>query len=140
MRHSSATNGYSLQEHRLLGYNWNTERVVKETAVYAKDIDNPVDGVLKAGAAGVHVITGIGDAVLGDVVRLIQGKDNRVELEEYKGVAPRLKLDGKEALQSIGNVFRGKFASILALPVIALKTIGDAAADGADAIAGVNRN
>lgn len=118
-------------------YNWNLERTAKETAKYAEGVDNPVDAVTHTAAAVVHVLTGVGDAVLGDVVRLVQGEENRVPLAEYNGAAARLKLDGVEAVESVKNVFKGKVTSVLTLPVIAFKAVGDAAADGADALAGV---
>lgn len=120
-----------------MGYNWNTERLIKETANYAEGIDNPVDAVLHAGAAAVHLVTGAGDALLGDAVRLVQKEENRVELKEYQGSLARLKLDGSEAVQSIRGTAKGKITSILTLPIVALKTVGDGFADGADAFAGV---
>lgn len=136
--HHLRSNGKFPREHRLLQkYEWNTERLAKETRAYAEGIENPVDGVLHVSAGAVHVVTGIGDAVLGDIVRLVQGESNRVPLDAYNGSLPRLKLDAAEAGHAIGNVFRGKLASVLALPVIALKATGDAVADGADLLAGV---
>lgn len=134
----SPRNGLSLREHRLIWhYNWNTERLAKESGAYVEGISNPVDGVLHVGAGAVHVVTGIGDAVLGDIVRLVQGEKNRVPLAAYSGSIPRLKLDVAEAGHAVGNVFRGKIASVLALPIIALKATGDAVADGVDLLAGV---
>jgi len=129
--------GFSLKESRLCCYEWNTERTFKETRNYAQGIDNPVDAVLHAGAAAVHVLTGVGDAVLGDIVRVVQGKNNRVPLAPYQGSLPRLKLDASEAVHAVGNVVHGKVTSLLALPIIALKATGDAVADGADLLAGV---
>ncbi len=132
-------NNVGIRESRLAFYEWNTERTFKETQRYVDGVDNPLDAVTHSAAAGVHVITGIGDSILGDVIRLIQGKDNRVDLKPYTGALPRLKLDAAEAVQSVGNVFRGKFRSILALPFIGLHAIGDAAADGVDVLAGIDR-
>ena len=120
-----------------MSYNWNIERTAKETAKYAEGVDNPLDAVTHTAAAGVHVVTGVGDAILGDIIRLVQGEENRVPLAEYSGNAARLKLDGAEAVQSVKNVFKGKLASVLTLPVIAFKAVGDGIADGADALAGV---
>jgi hypothetical protein len=133
------SNSAGIRESRLAFYEWNTERTFKETQRYVDGVDNPLDAVTHAAAAGVHVVTGIGDSILGDIIRVIQGKNNRVDLKNYSGALPRLKLDASEAIQSVGNVFRGKFLSILALPFIGLRAVGDAAADGVDALAGIKR-
>jgi|CXWL01.1.fsa_nt_gi hypothetical protein len=126
-------------ESRLLGYNWNTERLAKETPIYADGIDNPIDAVTHTVAATTHLVTGALDSVLGDAVRLLQGQSNRIPLNAYSGDLPRLKLDAGEAVQSLTNVFRTKGLSLLTLPLIAFRAAGDAFGDGADLLAGVHR-
>lgn len=140
MRQTFARNGFKLQERQLLTYNWNTGRLMGETAHYTDGVDDPVDVVMHAGAASVHLLTGIGESIVGDAARLLQGSENRIELEGYRGDLPRLKLDAREAMASVRNVFHGKFASILTLPIIAVKSLGDAAADGVDLLAGIHHD
>ena len=124
------------------GYDWNFERLWKEGKTYVDlppDQNNLVDATRRTIAGAIHFATGIFESITGDLIRLIQGRENRVDLAPYLGDMPRSKLDISEALQSIGKTFRGKLTAILTLPLIAFKALGDVGADVADQLGGVHR-
>ncbi|OGJ56490.1 hypothetical protein A3D88_03885 [Candidatus Peribacteria bacterium RIFCSPHIGHO2_02_FULL_52_16] len=130
------------QESRLLHYEWNSQRLWEEGKTYVDlppEQNNVIDATRRAAAGAVHFVTGVFESIAGDAVRAIQGRENRVDLAPYSGSMPRTKLDVKESLNAVGNVFRGKLSSILTLPIIAFKAIGDVGADVADELGGVRR-
>jgi hypothetical protein len=99
---------------------------------------NIVDMTERGLAAGFHYLTTISESILGDAVRVFQRPENRVPLEGYGNrSAPRLSLDIKEGVASVKNAFRGSVISLLNLPIIATKAVGDGIADGFDHVAGV---
>lgn len=123
-------------------FDWQTERLLNEARPYVtlEKNDTILDAGMKAVAGAIHFVTGTFESIVGDAARLLQGKEGSVPLARYPDSLPRLQLDVREALASVGNFFRGKFSAILNLPIIAFKSIGDAAADAADAVAGVRRS
>src|SRR3989344_536913 len=112
------------KESRLLCYEWHTERLWKEAKTYVDlppDQNNVIDALKRAFAGAVHFITGAFESVVGDGIRLLQGKESRVDLAPYSGDMPRSKLDVSESFQAIKKTVTGKITALLALPLIAFK-------------------